>query len=119
MPLFTDFKRHKMGKLLSEPLGEEFRQPTDVAKPTLAGVAEDEFLTRPLWGVADTGPWLHDGRAQSLMEAIVLHDSPGSEASPIIAAFMALPAASQADVIEFLKTLRLPIDLRDGFDAFP
>ena len=112
VPLFTDFKRHKMGKLLSEPIGEEFRQPTDVAKPTLAGVAEDEFLTRPLWGLADTGPWLHDGRAQSLMEAIVLHDSPGSEASPVIAAFRALPAASQEDVIEFLKTLRLPIDLR-------
>ncbi len=90
-----------MGSLLSEPKGPEFQQPTDVAIPTatnpvgVAGVAEDEFLTRPLWGLADTGPWLHDGRAQSLMEAIILHDSPGTDASPIIAAFKALPAVSQ------------------------
>ena len=119
VPLFTDFKRHKMGTLLSEPAGEEFRQATDVEKPTLAGVAEDQFLTRPLWGVADTGPWLHDGRAQSLMEAILLHDSPGSDATPVITAFKALPAPSQADVVEFLKVLRLPIDPRYGFDNFP
>jgi len=119
VPLFTDFKRHKMGALLSEPIGEEFRQATDVEKPTLAGVPEDEFLTRPLWGVADTGPWLHDGRAQSLLEAILLHDSPGSDATPIIAAFRGLLPASQADLIEFLKVLRLPIDPRYGFDNFP
>jgi Di-haem oxidoreductase, putative peroxidase len=114
-----------MGSILSEPKGPEFQQATDVAYPTpnnpagVSRVAEDEFLTRPLWGVADTGPWLHDGRAQSLMEAIVLHNSPGSDASPIIAGFMALPADSQQDVIEFLRTLRLSIDSRYGFDIFP
>ena len=37
----------------------------------------------------------------------------------MIASFMSLPAASQEDVIEFLKTLRLPIDRRYGFDIFP
>ena len=60
VPLFSDLRRHKIGKLLSERKG--FLQATDVAPPQIPGVPEDEFLTRPLWGVGDTGPWLHDGR---------------------------------------------------------
>jgi CxxC motif-containing protein (DUF1111 family) len=32
-----------------------------------------EWRTAPLWGVADSGPYLHDGRANSLAEAIELH----------------------------------------------
>ena len=77
-----------MGKGLKERFG--FRQPTDVAGLV---VPEDEFLTRPLWGVGDTGPWLHDGRAESLEEAILLHRSDGSEANDVIDAFTKLPRA--------------------------
>ena len=113
VPLFSDLHRHKMGKGLKERDG--FRQPTDVAGLV---VPEDEFLTRPLWGVGDTGPWLHDGRAQSLEEAILLHRSEGSEANDVIDAFTNLPRGDQDAIIKFLLTLRLPLDPRYDFDDY-
>ncbi len=113
VPLFSDLRRHKMGKGLKERDG--FRQATDVAGLV---VPEDEFLTRPLWGVGDTGPWLHDGRAQSLEEAILLHRSDGSEANDVIDAFTNLPRGDQDAVIKFLLTLRLPLDPRYDFDDY-
>ena len=105
VPLFSDFKRHDMG----EGLADKFDQPTDVEG---INVARREFLTRPLWGVADTGPWLHDGRARTLRDAILMHESLGSEANPVIDAFKKLNCDDQAAVVEFLLTLRLPIDCR-------
>ena len=113
VPLFSDLRRHKMGKGLKERDG--FRQATDVAGLI---VPEDEFLTRPLWGVGDTGPWLHDGRAQSLEEAILLHRSEGSEANDVIDAFTKLPSGDQEAIIKFLLTLRLPLDPRYDFDDY-
>jgi hypothetical protein len=113
VPLYSDLRRHKMGKGLKERDG--FRQSTDVAGLV---VPEDEFLTRPLWGVGDTGPWLHDGRAQSLEEAILLHRSDGSEANDVIDAFSQLPRADQDAIIKFLLTLRLPLDPRYDFDDY-
>jgi mono/diheme cytochrome c family protein len=104
VPLFSDLKRHKMGDGLAEP----FTQPTDVAGIDVPG---DEFLTRPLWGVADTGPWLHDGRALALKDAILFHEGEGSEANDSIAAFKALDEGQREDLHQFLLSLRLrPLD---------
>jgi hypothetical protein len=113
VPLLSDLRRHKMGKGLKERDG--FRQATDVAGLV---VPEDEFLTRPLWGVGDTGPWLHDGRAQTLEEAILLHRSEGSEANDVIDAFTQLSRSDQDAVIKFLLSLRLPLDPRYDFDDY-
>ena len=74
VPLFADLKRHKMGPRLAETF-------------EAATVANDEFTTARLWGVADTAPYLHDGRATTLSAAIELH---GGEAQSARDAFMAL-----------------------------
>ena len=114
VPLFSDLRRHKMGKGLREHDG--FLQGTDAAG---ISVPEDEFLTRPLWGVGDTGPWLHDGRAQSLNEAILLHESDGSEANDVIEMFRTKLTPQQQDaVVKFLLSLRLPVDPRYAFDDY-
>ena len=63
------------------------------------------FVTRPLWGVGDTGPWLHDGRALTLMDAITFH---AGEATPVINAFSALSPSDQQAVVTFLLSLQLP-----------
>jgi len=110
VPLFSDLKRHNMGS----GLADKYSQTTDVAT---VKVATNEFLTRPLWGVADTGPWLHDGRARTLKEAILMHDSPGSDATPIIEKFRALSDGDQRAIITFLLALRLPLDNRYSFDS--
>jgi hypothetical protein len=94
VPLYADLKRHDMG----EGLEESTDDPLDPF-----------FTTARLWGVADTGPWLHDGRATTLTEAILLH---GGEAQVPRDAFAVLSLADRADVIAFLRTLRTPKRVR-------
>jgi len=107
VPFFSDLKTHNMGKFLADIA----QQGADVSGVCLQ---QPNFLTRPLWGVADTGPWLHDGRATSLMQAILLHgdtaSGSGSEAAPIIDAFESLTPADQQAVVNFLLSLRLPTE---------
>jgi hypothetical protein len=64
-----------------------------------------EWRTPPLWGVADSAPYLHDGRAATLLEAIVLH---GGEAKPCTERFLALPAGDRMAILEFLGCLKAP-----------
>ncbi len=102
VPLFSDLRQHNMGTQLAD----RAKQGSDVA-----GICIDRplFLTRALWGVADTGPWLHDGRALTLMDAILFHEGDGSEANPIIQAFRNLTQEERQAVVDFLLTLRLPV----------
>jgi CxxC motif-containing protein (DUF1111 family) len=90
VPLYSDLKRHDMGASLAD------------AHSSFGTVAANLFMTRPLWGVAVTPPYLHDGRAPDLQTAIALHDG---EALAVAQAYLALPSASQAQVIAFLQTL--------------
>jgi CxxC motif-containing protein (DUF1111 family) len=61
------------------------------------------YRTPPLWGLASTGPpYLHDGRASNVQEAILLHSG---EASASVAAFNALSHQQQRMVLEFLASL--------------
>ncbi|MFO0758200.1 MAG: di-heme oxidoredictase family protein [Byssovorax sp.] len=88
--LFSDLKRHDMGPALADPHDGEERLPRSV------------FLTRPLWGVAETPPYLHDGRAATLPEAILAH---GGEAKAARDAYAALSRDEQANVTIFLLSL--------------
>jgi hypothetical protein len=101
VPLFSDLKLHDMGEGLRD-VGSQGADVAGVAIPPAL------FLTRPLWGVGDTQPWLHDGRALTLKDAILLHESKGSEANPIIQSFRALQPSEQQAVLTFLVSLRLP-----------
>jgi hypothetical protein len=95
VPLFADLKRHDMGPDLSESFAQVDAQ------------RNREFTTARLWGVADTAPYLHDGRATTLTEAILLH---GGEALPARNAFAALSDQNRAKVIAFLRSLRTPTE---------
>lgn len=64
-----------------------------------------EWRTPPLWGVQDSAPYLHDGRAATLVEAIAWH---GGEAQPSTQQFFGLAAAERLKLIAFLRTLRAP-----------
>ena len=61
----------------------------------------------PLWGIADTAPYMHDGRALTITEAILAHGVEGQAARD---AFAALDQASQIDLLTYLDTLRAPSD---------
>lgn len=88
--VFSDFKRHDLGPGLADPHDEEHGLPRSV------------FLTRPLWGLAETPPYLHDGRAATIPEAILAH---GGEAQPVRDAFAALSTEDQANLHVFLLSL--------------
>lgn len=95
---FTDLLLHEMGEDLADNLAFGRPQTSTLSLPNTS----KEFRTQPLWGVSLSGPFLHDGRAETLQEAIELH---GGEALASRDAFLALDAASRADVIEFLEHL--------------
>ena len=61
-----------------------------------------EFRTAPLWGLALTGPYMHDGLSTTLDDAIRAH---AGEASASRDAFVALTEAEQASVLAFLESL--------------
>jgi len=71
----------------------------------VATSTEQEWRTPPLWGVADSAPYLHDGRAEALVDAIALH---GGEADACTKRFFELPVGERMAVLEFLSCLRAP-----------
>ena len=64
-----------------------------------------EWRTPPLWGVASTAPYLHDGRAATLKEAIMWH---GGEALSSRKRFAKLETDEQNRLLAFLQTLQAP-----------
>lgn len=110
--LYGDLKRHAMGSELAEAVDElgNGRQTVIQYAGGTVGSGASTFGTKELWGVACSGPWLHDGRATTLQEAIEYH---GGEAAASRSAFDSLPAASQQDLIAFLQNLVL---YKDGTD---
>ena len=88
--LFSDLKRHDMGT-------------ANAAQHVQRGVALTEYLTPRLWGVADSAPYLHDGRAPSFDYAIAGHDGEGAAAR---AAFEAVPPQDRGPLRVYLMSLR-------------
>jgi len=64
-----------------------------------------EFRTAPLWGVGQRIFFLHDGRTDDLLQAILAHGSAGSEANGVIANFLALSPDRQQALLNFLRSL--------------
>jgi CxxC motif-containing protein (DUF1111 family) len=95
---FTDLLLHDLGPELADGLAFGVPQAAALAPPTAAG----EFRTQPLWGVSLSGPFLHDGRAETLREAIELH---GGEARASTDRFLARTPGEQDDLIAFLEHL--------------
>ena len=60
------------------------------------------FRTPPLWGIRHTAPYMHDGRAETLFEAILAHDG---EAAGVRDAFVALTRLGRLELIRFLEDL--------------
>ena len=89
--LFADLKRHYMGPSLAEFNGDAM------------------FTTMRLWGVADTAPYLHDGRALTIEDAIREHGADASsEANGAVSQFVNGSQADRDAVLAFLNTLRSP-----------
>ena len=93
---YTDLAIHHMGGRLADGVSQ-------------GAAGGDQFRSAPLWGVGQRIFFLHDGRSGpsngGLVNAILQHASRGSEASQTIRKFVALPAADQQAIINFLRSL--------------
>ena len=74
-------------------------------RPASGPASRFEWRTPPLWGFRDSGPYLHDGRAETLDQAVALH---GGEAGTIAPNFFRLSVKERRQVEAFLKSLTAP-----------
>lgn len=107
VPLYSDLKRHDLGAYLAQQTPPQADDGGNL-------IPNREWLTTKLWGVADNGPWLHDGRARTLEEAILMHDGADGnandgEAVGEVDAFQDLSDVDQAALIDFLESLSVPV----------
>jgi CxxC motif-containing protein (DUF1111 family) len=87
---YTDLLVHAMGPQLGDGIAAN-------------GISGQEFRTPPLWGIASTGPpYLHDGRANSVYEAVLAH---GGEARNSARRYRRLTEADLAALLRFVNSL--------------
>ena len=89
---FSDFAVHNMGYGLADGI-------------TQGNANGQEFRSAPLWGVGQRIFFLHDGRTTDLLQAILAHASPQSEANAVINNFKLLPPQAKQDLLNFLRSL--------------
>jgi len=92
---YTDLLLHDMGDGLADGVSESQASGRD-------------WRTPPLWGIGLTktvnpnATWLHDGRARTLLEAVLWH---GGEAQAARDRVVAMTPQERADLIRFLESL--------------
>jgi len=92
---YTDLLLHDMGPELAD--GLQFGDLGPLGETT-----GSEWRTQPLWGVSMQAPFLHDGRAETLLQAVRMH---GGEAQASRDAFVALDPNRREALIAFLEAL--------------
>ena len=86
--LYSDLLLHDMGRL------------NDGIAQANAGMRE--MKTAPLWGLRFRQPFLHDGRAPTIDEAIRAHDGEGA---PARERYQRLSPLDTQQMLDFLRTL--------------
>jgi CxxC motif-containing protein (DUF1111 family) len=124
--IYSDLLLHNMGPSLADsgaygvnlPDSSEEVQPGASTVPLavranlpaghrimVVGATRQEWRTPPLWGLRDSAPYLHDGRAATIEQAVALH---GGEAQKTAQRFFALTPEERLQVMTFLKSLVAP-----------
>jgi CxxC motif-containing protein (DUF1111 family) len=114
--IYSDLLLHDLGEdlgeigsygiALAEPAADEPAPKNASLSEVPAGVAaRREWRTAPLWGLRDSAPYLHDGRAETLEQAIALH---GGEAVSTAGRYFRLSSRERWQVQAFMKALGTP-----------
>jgi CxxC motif-containing protein (DUF1111 family) len=103
--IYSDLLLHRMGSSLVG--GGTYGDPPPELPAFVegGGPQPSEWRTPPLWGVADSAPYLHDGRAATLEDAIKLH---GGQSLKSAQRFSELSPPERDELIAFLGSLRAP-----------
>jgi CxxC motif-containing protein (DUF1111 family) len=106
--IYSDLLLHDMGRQLSDSGSYTVLEPEIVSKDKskqFRAANEREWRTPPLWGLRDSAPYLHDGRAETVAVAVALHGGEGLIASQ---AYRGLSEKEREQVELFLQTLAAP-----------
>ena len=79
--------------------------PKRAPKGKPAGAGMQEWRTPPLWGLRDSFPYLHDGRAETIEQAIALHGGEGTSAAQ---RYAQLSSRERQQLEQFLFSLAAP-----------
>ena len=99
--IYSDLLLHNMGTMLND--SGSYYGSTEPGAPDEP--SPGEWRTPPLWGYRDSGPYLHDGRAETLDEAVALHQG---QAAEVTERYFNLAPADRASIETFLKSLVAP-----------
>jgi CxxC motif-containing protein (DUF1111 family) len=98
--IYSDLLLHDMGPALSDR-GDIYSDDLNSRDaPKLR-----EWRTPPLWGFHDSGPYLHDGRAHDLEQAVALH---GGQAAVSAREFGAISPSQRSLIHAFLNSMAAP-----------
>lgn len=111
--VYSDFLMHEMGTELADVAGVINRQNNSQAiggyfGPSISvgrsfAIGNDRvWQTPPLWGIANSGPYMHDGRARDFESAIRLH---GGEAAESRRKYGLLSKGRKSKLLKFLGSL--------------
>ncbi len=93
------------GKTDPLPVNGNFPEIKTKAPPPKFGAGPREWRTPPLWGLRDSAPYLHDGRADTIANAIEMH---GGEGLIAARAFEKLTPRERLQLELFLQSLAAP-----------
>ena len=100
--IYSDLLLHNMGQSLSDQGTAYGGNRPDSSDD---GPSAREWRTPPLWGYRDSGPYMHDGRARTLDEAVAMHEGQGKASAH---QFFRLASKERTQIEAFLKSLIAP-----------
>jgi hypothetical protein len=103
VPAYTDLKLHNICNGPDDPNTEPLNQNQPAGSPAFFA-GNRQFITRKLWGVYNSGPFMHHGQFTTMRQAILAHHG---EAEASRRAFRALSDYDRDSIIEFLKSLQV------------
>jgi len=98
--IYSDFLLHSIEHPDNAGYREEIEVPLPDDHPRL-----NEWQTPPLWGVADSAPYFHDGGSATLQDAILRH---AGSAAGVTKRYDELREPDRDALLQFLGTLRAP-----------
>jgi CxxC motif-containing protein (DUF1111 family) len=109
--LYSDLLLHDLGPSLAS-LATYYSTPApeSTAEREMATLADpagpNDWRTPPLWGLRDSGPYLHDGRARTIDEAVHWHGGEAQDSSDL---YGKLNKQERKALQSFLMSLAAPV----------
>jgi CxxC motif-containing protein (DUF1111 family) len=104
--IYSDLLLHRV--IDSRSLGSGYAEIPSTPLPD-GHPLPDEWKTPPLWGVADSAPYFHDGGSPTLDAAIRRHQG---DAAGVTRTYESLATPEREAIVKFLKTLKAPTEAK-------